>query len=312
MIKKLCSTNAYITLYNIGRVRKSHFIKFILAVLGVLYFMLPYRTVPATPMDLKDKSTSTEITSLQSTFGESIHTALVIIPIRDEESSTLRDDQARVLLSVLRHRFHRLRQSHHFLIVEQTKGLPFNKGVLFNAGFIWGNDKFSDVDYIILHDVDEIPIHKEAPYGYPQKPTHILRRRSKNQFKVMYSGSCGGVVSMQTNHFRDINGFSNSFWGWGREDDDLGRRIRAKFGSFNEADVGRGSFWSLDHPKTIVDEKRFEHNGRILTRRGDSTNDGLNNAKYSIENVEENNEDGYTRIIIKIEDTRPEELKEID
>lgn len=36
----------------------------------------------------------------------------------------------------------------------------------------------------------------------------------------------GGVSAISTEHFRQLNGFSNSFWGWGGEDDDMSNRIR--------------------------------------------------------------------------------------
>ena len=31
----------------------------------------------------------------------------------------------------------------------------------------------------------------------------------------------GGVSALRTDHFKMINGFSNKFFGWGGEDDDL-------------------------------------------------------------------------------------------
>ena len=35
----------------------------------------------------------------------------------------------------------------------------------------------------------------------------------------MYIDSFGGISSMSTEHFEQINGYSNLFWGWGFEDD---------------------------------------------------------------------------------------------
>ena len=32
---------------------------------------------------------------------------------------------------------------------------------------------------------------------------------------------------MSAAHFRRVNGFSNQFWGWGGEDDDMSTRVRA-------------------------------------------------------------------------------------
>lgn len=40
-----------------------------------------------------------------------------------------------------------------------------------------------------------------------------------------YSEFFGGVSGLTVEQFRKINGFSNAFWGWGGEDDDLWNRL---------------------------------------------------------------------------------------
>ena len=37
----------------------------------------------------------------------------------------------------------------------------------------------------------------------------------------------GGVVAFSKDQFEKVNGFSNQFWGWGGEDDDLAMRVRS-------------------------------------------------------------------------------------
>ena len=42
--------------------------------------------------------------------------------------------------------------------------------------------------------------------------------------RLPYQGLFGGAGSFTREHFELINGFSNVFWGWGGEDDDLFQR----------------------------------------------------------------------------------------
>jgi predicted glycosyltransferase involved in capsule biosynthesis len=41
---------------------------------------------------------------------------------------------------------------------------------------------------------------------------------------VMYYNYAGGVVATKKETFMKINGYANSYWGWGNEDDDFSAR----------------------------------------------------------------------------------------
>ena len=43
-------------------------------------------------------------------------------------------------------------------------------------------------------------------------------------FSVMYYNYAGGVIAMNKQNFKRINGYANSYWGWGNEDDDFSAR----------------------------------------------------------------------------------------
>jgi hypothetical protein len=43
-------------------------------------------------------------------------------------------------------------------------------------------------------------------------------------YSLMYKELVGGVLAMTPEHYKMTNGFSNSFWGWGGEDDDMETR----------------------------------------------------------------------------------------
>jgi predicted glycosyltransferase involved in capsule biosynthesis len=41
----------------------------------------------------------------------------------------------------------------------------------------------------------------------------------------MYYNYAGGVIAINRENFQRINGYSNSYWGWGNEDDDFSARF---------------------------------------------------------------------------------------
>ena len=43
-------------------------------------------------------------------------------------------------------------------------------------------------------------------------------------FRLPYNELIGGVLSFREDHFQKVNGYSNMYWGWGAEDDDMYRR----------------------------------------------------------------------------------------
>ena len=43
-------------------------------------------------------------------------------------------------------------------------------------------------------------------------------------FRLPYHNLLGGAAAFSRKDFQQINGFSNRFWGWGGEDDDMYHR----------------------------------------------------------------------------------------
>ena len=47
-------------------------------------------------------------------------------------------------------------------------------------------------------------------------------------FRLSYNMLVGGVLNMRVEHFQQVNGYSNMYWGWGAEDDDMAYRYKKR------------------------------------------------------------------------------------
>ena len=168
-----------------------------------------------------------------------------------------------------------------------------------NIGFKEAMDR-QVFDCFIFHDVDLLPEDDRNPHTCPEvgMPRHLSV--SIDIFGYMYSRLCnktihyaltktiqstspigenhfGGVVSMATADFVAVNGFSNSFWGWGGEDDDLFQRIRARNLTVQRHRPLRESRYTmLPHDPAEPNPNRK----RILKQNNGAQSDGLANLKY--------------------------------
>jgi hypothetical protein len=81
------------------------------------------------------------------------------------------------------------------------------------------------------------------------------------KFRLAYEGYAGGVLTVSRDQYEAINGFSNEFWGWGGEDDDLTNRLKSRFGGVTRnLSRTRASFFSLSHPLVVANPNRFANN----------------------------------------------------
>lgn len=61
---------------------------------------------------------------------------------------------------------------------------------------------------------------------------------------------------MSREHFHLVNGFSNVFWGWGGEDDDMANRIKAHGLHISRYPVNIARYKMLTHKKEKANPKR--------------------------------------------------------
>ena len=78
-------------------------------------------------------------------------------------------------------------------------------------------------DYVVFHDIDMIPEEGGgADYSYPAEgPRHIATKISQMDYQLKYHEYFGGAVLFTKEQLEATNGYSNGYWDWGMEDDDL-------------------------------------------------------------------------------------------
>jgi hypothetical protein len=101
----------------------------------------------------------------------------------------------------------------------QTDDKLFNRGAMKN---IAAEQAFKDgCDYIVWHDIDMVP-EEGCDYSFPKdNPRHIATQISQMNYELKYEEYFGGAILFSKEQVLKTNGYSNDYWDWGMEDDDL-------------------------------------------------------------------------------------------
>jgi beta-1,4-galactosyltransferase 2 len=193
------------------------------------------------------------------------------------------------------------------IVVEQTAGVVFNKGALFNIGYLAAK---GSCDYLVLHDIDQVPLSRENKYRYApggEFPLHLCSATSQY----------GYALQITVPQFERINGYSNFYFGWGQEDDDLYFRIAVTLGTVARLDSETGRYQALTHPRvkdldtTKIFNRGTEHLQATRVGTFDIQTDGISNLKYEMVALERWNEydRGVRKIVAKLTfDNMPKDL----
>ena len=116
---------------------------------------------------------------------------------------------------------------YEIIVVEQADDEPFNRGKLLNIGV--ERAKKLKCTYVALHDVDMLPM--DVDYSYVNRPTHLATNfvSDVGEKRIIFDSYFGGVTLFPIMDYYKVNGYSNEYWGWGYEDDDLLFRCKENF-----------------------------------------------------------------------------------
>nr|XP_061801808.1 beta-1,4-galactosyltransferase 4-like [Nerophis lumbriciformis] len=203
----------------------------------------------------------------------------ILIPHRSRERHLL------YLLYHL-HPFLQRQQLHYAVyVIQQAGNATFNRAKLLNVGYL---EALKDYrwDCFIFHDVDLVPENDKNLYICDKQPKHLVVGRNATGYKLHYKGYFGGVTAMKREQFRKVNGFANTYWGWGGEDDDL--RIRVELQKMKivrpPADLARYTmvFHKRDSGNEVnKDRMKLLRRTTLVWRK-----DGLNSCKYQTISVD--------------------------
>ncbi|KFM76276.1 Beta-1,4-N-acetylgalactosaminyltransferase bre-4, partial [Stegodyphus mimosarum] len=182
-------------------------------------------------------------------------------------------------------------------IIEQSDKHDFNRGKLLNIGYVEAS-KEPDFCCFIFHDVDLLPESPQHIYGCSEEPRHMCSALDIFRYVLPYPELFGGVTAFTKEQFTTVNGYSNEYFGWGAEDDDLYDRLNVKQLKVRRWAPEISRYKMLFHSKEVPNPDRFN-----LLKKGKQRidTDGLSSLHYKILKTELL--PLYTRILV---DVKPE------
>ncbi|RZF43754.1 hypothetical protein LSTR_LSTR009177 [Laodelphax striatellus] len=202
----------------------------------------------------------------------------LIIPYRDRAA------HLRVFLKNMHPFLQRQQISYGIFIVEQAGDGPFNRAMLMNVGAVEaqklggaGPGGAPPFDCYIFHDIDLLPEDDRNIYNCPDQPRHMSVAIDVLQYRLPYADIFGGVSALSRRHLEQVNGFSNVYWGWGGEDDDMSTRLRTTGLHITRYPARIARYTMLAHRKQKANPKRYE---MLYMAKSRYKSDGLNSLQY--------------------------------
>jgi xylosylprotein 4-beta-galactosyltransferase len=221
---------------------------------------------------LRDSMKTAEVERVEEGTGR--HRLAVLVPFRN------RHEELQEFVPHIHRFLSRQGVLHDIWIINQADSYRFNRASLLNAGFLMSRDR---CDYIVMHDVDLLPDNNQLQYSYPPSGPYHISSPSLHPL-YHYKTFVGGVLSLTREQFEQVNGLSNLFWGWGREDDEFYQRMK-EAGMTIQYPIGITTGYNTfrhnhDKQKRPRDQDSY-HSKQIKSIMKDRTS-GLSSLQYTL------------------------------
>jgi len=204
----------------------------------------------------------------------------IIIPFRN------REPHLPIFLRQLHPLLKRQQLHYRIFIIEQTDNSQFNRGKLINVGFNISRELFP-YNCFVFHDVDLVPEDDRIDYGCKHSPTHLTVAIDVRGYKLTYAKYFGGAEMFTKADYEKVNGYSNSFWYWGGEDDNLLVRTKQNKMRIHRQPVDIARYTAIKHTPSkerlpIAEKEKFRFKSNPYNKK-----DGLNTLQYELMDVKE-------------------------
>ncbi|CAD5113986.1 DgyrCDS3148 [Dimorphilus gyrociliatus] len=206
---------------------------------------------------------------------EPLQSVAIIIPYMK------RDSHLKILINHLHFILPRQKIHYRIFVIEQNSPSIFNKAAIMNIGFVEAGKLFN-FTCSIFHDVDMLAEDGRNMYNCLYSPRHIGSHVNKYGYRLFYNELIGGALAITPKHFRRVNGYSTSFYGWGGEDDDMKNRLSAQSLKITRFPKEISRFTMLKHEQDKHNPTNKFRRSAVDTRKLVYEKDGLNSLNYSI------------------------------
>ncbi|KAJ0174769.1 hypothetical protein K1T71_009877 [Dendrolimus kikuchii] len=170
------------------------------------------------------------------------HRVAILIPFRNRGTN----------LAILLYHLHPFLQkqllAYRIFVIEQVGTDSFNKGALYNIGFLESQRYGRDWQCYIFHDVDLLPMDERILYSCPRKPTHMS-------------------AAVESHGYDNLSADSDKFR----------HRLQAKRLPMLRYNKSIARYAALPHEKNIINDKRY---AALYSAKKRFRKEGLRTVRY--------------------------------
>lgn len=169
-------------------------------------------------------------------------------------------------------------------VINQDGEETFNRAKLMNIGYV---ESLREYNYtcFVFSEIDTIPMDDRNLYHCFDHPRHLAVAIDKFIFQLPYQNFFGGVISFSKDQFLAINGFSNNYWGWGGEDDDIYNRVAIKKMRNSRPSQAVRRCRMIKHNLDSVSKVNPKRWDQLRRTREDMLKDGIKSLNYAVKDI---------------------------